>query len=59
LFLLSFFFFLFTFLFLSLASQRPTNISIKIDTTKEFATDSDQEHDLEKSEASVFIQVAL
>ncbi|KAF8887393.1 hypothetical protein BD779DRAFT_1786229 [Infundibulicybe gibba] len=29
-------------------SKRPTNISIKIDTTQEFATDSDQDHDGEK-----------
>ncbi|KAF8812047.1 hypothetical protein BYT27DRAFT_7088201 [Phlegmacium glaucopus] len=36
-----------------MTTMRPTNISIKIDTTKEFATDSDQELDLEKSEVSV------
>ncbi|KAF8194639.1 hypothetical protein BJ912DRAFT_178293 [Pholiota molesta] len=35
-----------------MASRRPTNISIKIDTTKEFVTDSDQENDLEKGDVS-------
>ncbi|KAG6885746.1 hypothetical protein C0993_010256 [Termitomyces sp. T159_Od127] len=30
--------------------QRPTNISIKINTTKEFATDSDQGHELRDEE---------
>ncbi|KAF8159187.1 hypothetical protein B0H34DRAFT_393420 [Crassisporium funariophilum] len=35
-----------------ISSRRPTNISIKIDTTKEFATDSDQENDLENSETT-------
>ncbi|KAG5717579.1 hypothetical protein E4T56_gene4462 [Termitomyces sp. T112] len=30
--------------------QRPTNISIKINTTKEFATDSDQGHELHDAE---------
>lgn len=33
--------------------QRPPNISIKIDTTKEFATDSDQGHDTEKPESAL------
>jgi len=33
-------------------SVRPTNISIKIDTTKEFVTDSDQGHDLEKGDSA-------
>lgn len=33
--------------------QRPTNISIKIDTTKEFVTDSDQGHDTEKVESAL------
>ncbi|KDR81049.1 hypothetical protein GALMADRAFT_153413 [Galerina marginata CBS 339.88] len=36
----------------AISSRRPTNISIKIDTTKEFATDSDPENDLEKAETS-------
>ncbi|KAG6889776.1 hypothetical protein C0995_014706 [Termitomyces sp. Mi166 len=31
-------------------SRRPTNISIKINTTKEFATDSDQGHELHDEE---------
>ncbi|KAF8959577.1 hypothetical protein BDZ97DRAFT_1666845 [Flammula alnicola] len=36
-----------------ISSRRPTNISIKIDTTKEFITDSDQDNDLEKADVSV------
>jgi len=32
----------------TVSPRRPTNISIKIDTTKELVTDSDQGHDLEK-----------
>ncbi|PPQ95577.1 hypothetical protein CVT26_008605 [Gymnopilus dilepis] len=35
----------------AISSRRPTNISIKIDTTQEFATDLDNEVDLEKAEA--------
>jgi len=35
------------------STQRPTNISIKIDTTQEFAGDGKQDYnDLEKMEAS-------
>ncbi|KAG6917109.1 hypothetical protein DXG01_003929 [Tephrocybe rancida] len=34
----------------TISSRRPTNISIKINTTKEFVTDSDQGHDEEKGE---------
>ena len=36
-------------------TQRPTNISIKIDTTKEFAGDEKRDyHDLEKTEVGAF-----
>ncbi|TFK75054.1 hypothetical protein BDN72DRAFT_832769 [Pluteus cervinus] len=35
------------------SAKRPPNISIKIDTTKEFATDSDQGHEVEKPESSL------
>ncbi|KAF8240251.1 hypothetical protein L208DRAFT_1449568 [Tricholoma matsutake] len=37
----------------NIASRRPTNISIKINTTKEFATDSDHGHDGEKEESDL------
>ncbi|KAF8075270.1 hypothetical protein FPV67DRAFT_1665992 [Lyophyllum atratum] len=37
----------------TVSSKRPTNISIKIDTTKEFVTDSDQGHDLEKGDSAL------
>ncbi|GLB41510.1 hypothetical protein LshimejAT787_1001100 [Lyophyllum shimeji] len=37
----------------TVSSRRPTNISIKIDTTKEFITDSDQGHDLEKGDSAL------
>ncbi|KAF8885055.1 hypothetical protein CPB84DRAFT_1816875 [Gymnopilus junonius] len=36
----------------AITSRRPTNISIKIDTTQEFAADLDHENDLEKAETS-------
>jgi hypothetical protein len=40
---------------LTIITQRPTNISIKIDTTKEFAGDEMRDyHDLEKSEVGAF-----
>ncbi|TFK37407.1 hypothetical protein BDQ12DRAFT_736268 [Crucibulum laeve] len=35
-----------------LTARRTTDISIKIDTTREFVTDSDQGHDLEKSDCN-------
>ncbi|KAF9465638.1 hypothetical protein BDZ94DRAFT_1253580 [Collybia nuda] len=37
----------------TMSSRRPTNISIKIDTTKEFVTDSDQGHDAGKAESAL------
>ncbi|RDB27631.1 hypothetical protein Hypma_003292 [Hypsizygus marmoreus] len=37
----------------TVSSKRPTNLSIKINTTKEFTTDSDQGHDAEKAESAL------